>query len=92
MKKQIILLMTDTTRKDMVGCYGNKKIFTPNLDALAQEGIRYENAYTCQPVCGPDKKCNFYRHVSSFKWNGNERSSIGGKCKDYWTKTDGQWY
>ena len=41
MKKQIILLMTDTTRKDMVGCYGNKKMFTPNLDALAQEGIRY---------------------------------------------------
>ena len=30
-----------------------KKMFTPNLDALAQEGIRYENAYTCQPVCGP---------------------------------------
>ena len=25
LKKQIILLMTDTTRKDMVGCYGNKK-------------------------------------------------------------------
>lgn len=45
--------MTDTTRKDMVGCYGNKKMITPNLDALAQEGIRYENAYTCQPVCGP---------------------------------------
>ena len=42
--------MTDTTRKDMVGCYGNKKMFTPNLDAL------------------------------------------GGKCKDYWTKTDGQWH
>ena len=26
MKKQIIVLMTDTTRKDMVGCYGNEKI------------------------------------------------------------------
>ena len=40
MKKQIILLMTDTTRKDMVGCYGNKKMITPNLDALAQEGMK----------------------------------------------------
>lgn len=30
--------MTDTTRKDMVGCYGNKKMITTNLDALAQEG------------------------------------------------------
>ena len=59
MKKQIILLMTDTTRKDMVGCYGNKKMITPNLDALAQEGIRYENAYTCQPVCGPARSAIF---------------------------------
>ena len=62
MKKQIILLMTDTTRKDMVGCYGNKKMITPNLDALAQEGIRYENAYTCQPVCGPARSAILQVH------------------------------
>ena len=31
MKKQIVVLMTDTTRKDMVGCYGNEKMKTPNL-------------------------------------------------------------
>ena len=37
MKKQIVVLMTDTTRKDMVGCYGNEKMKTPNLDRLAQE-------------------------------------------------------
>ena len=48
MRKQLIFLMTDTTRKDMVGCYGNPKMKTPNLDRLAEEGIRYENAYTCQ--------------------------------------------
>ena len=47
MKKQIILIMTDTTRKDMLGCYGNPKMITPNLDRLSAEGIRYENAYTC---------------------------------------------
>ena len=29
MKKQIVVLMTDTTRKDMVGCYGNEKMKTP---------------------------------------------------------------
>ena len=73
MKKQIILLMTDTTRKDMVGCYGNKKIFTPNLDALAQEGIRYENAYTCQPVCGPARSAIFtgtFPHSNGMVTNG----------------------
>lgn len=44
MKKQVVFLMTDTTRKDMLGCYGNRNMITPNLDSLAEEGIRYENA------------------------------------------------
>ena len=37
-RKQVILLMTDTTRFDMLGCYGNSGMKTPNLDALAEEG------------------------------------------------------
>lgn len=59
MKKQVIFIMTDTTCKEMLGCYGNKNMHTPNLDALAAEGIRYENAYTCQPVCGPARSAIF---------------------------------
>lgn len=45
--------MTDTQRKDMVGCYGDKRVNTPNLDKLADEGIRFERAYTTQPLCQP---------------------------------------
>ena len=48
-KKQLIFLMTDTTRKDMLGCYGDRRMRTPNLDKLAEEGIRYENAYCISP-------------------------------------------
>ena len=45
MKKQVILLMTDSTKKDMLGCYGiDERMSTPNLDRMAAEGIRYENA------------------------------------------------
>ena len=51
--------MTDTTRKDMLGCYGDARMVTPNLDKLAAEGIRFENAYTCQPVCGPARSAIF---------------------------------
>ena len=58
-RKQIILLMTDATRQDMVGCYGNPDMHTPNLDRLAENGIRYQNAYTCQPVCGPARSALF---------------------------------
>lgn len=45
--------MTDTQRHDMLGCYGNRDMKTPKLDEMAAEGIRYDKAYTCQPVCQP---------------------------------------
>ncbi len=58
-KRQVIFLMTDTTRFDMVGCYGYPDMKTPSLDELAREGIRYNKAYTCQPVCGPARGAIF---------------------------------
>lgn len=58
-KKQIVLFMTDSTRQDMVGCYGNPRMHTPNLDALAERGVRYQNTYSCQPVCGPARSALF---------------------------------
>ena len=57
--KRVIFIMTDTTRADMLGCYGNEDMKTPCLDALAKESVRYENAYTCQPVCGPARSSIF---------------------------------
>ena len=57
-KKQIVWIMTDTTGYNMVGCYGSK-ISTPNIDSMAQNGLRFERAYTCQPVCGPARSALF---------------------------------
>ena len=59
MPRQIVFIMTDTTRKDMLGCYGDERMLTPNLDALASQGIRYTKAYDCQPVCGPARSALF---------------------------------
>ncbi|MGE4584862.1 MAG: sulfatase-like hydrolase/transferase [Sphaerochaeta sp.] len=59
MPRQIVFFMTDTTRKDMLGCYGDPRMQTPNLDRLAGQGIRYERAYDCQPVCGPARSALF---------------------------------
>lgn len=51
--------MTDTQRIDMLGCYGNKDMKTPNLDQLAKEGIRFASAYTTQAVCQPARSALF---------------------------------
>lgn len=53
MKKQVILIMVDTQRTDMLGCYGNVDMKTPNIDKLASGGLRYTNAQTASPVCAP---------------------------------------
>lgn len=58
-KKQVVLIMTDTTRKDMLGCYGNSIMQTPVLDQLAEEGIRFDRTYSAQPVCGPARSALF---------------------------------
>lgn len=50
---QVILIMTDSQRWDMLNCYRETGLQTPNLDRLATEGMRFERAYSCQPVCGP---------------------------------------
>ena len=71
MKKQIILLMTDTTRKDMLGCYGDERMKTPNLDRLAAQGLRYEKCVHVSTSMRSGKKCNFYRSIPSFKWYGD---------------------
>jgi arylsulfatase A-like enzyme len=38
-----------------LGCYGTKEVSTPNLDALAQKGIRFTRFYTTAPVCSASR-------------------------------------
>lgn len=57
--RQVVLVLTDTTRWDMLGCYRQTGLSTPGLDALAAGGARFERAYTCQPVCTPARSAMF---------------------------------
>jgi arylsulfatase A-like enzyme/Flp pilus assembly protein TadD len=49
----VVVITIDTLRPDHLGCYGDKQIHTPNIDALASEGVRFERAYTPVPVTLP---------------------------------------
>ncbi|MFI3236830.1 MAG: sulfatase-like hydrolase/transferase [Lachnospiraceae bacterium] len=89
MKRQVVLIMTDTTRRDMVGCYGDDRMITPNIDKLASEGIRYDNAYTCQPVCGPARSALFtgtFPHTNGMVTNsialGDNVKTVGQRLTD----------
>lgn len=55
MSKQpnIIVFFSDQQRWDTIGAYGQPLPVTPNLDRMAEEGVIFQNTFSCQPVCGP---------------------------------------
>lgn len=57
MQPNILVFFTDQQRWDTVGCYNPAVSTTPVLDQLAREGVKFENAFTIQPVCGPARSC-----------------------------------
>jgi arylsulfatase A-like enzyme len=51
----IILIMADDLGYGDLGCYGQKRIRTPNIDRMAAEGMRFRNAYAGCTVCAPSR-------------------------------------
>ena len=52
-KPNILILMSDNHSWNHLGCYGDPVINTPNIDQLAEKGIRFTNAYCSAPSCTP---------------------------------------
>lgn len=48
----VAILLVDTLRPDHLGCYGYDKAFTPHIDALAREGVLFENARSASTYTG----------------------------------------
>lgn len=49
----IVFLLSDQHARQVLGCYGNDIVRTPNIDALATRGVTFEQAYTPSPICVP---------------------------------------
>lgn len=72
-KMNVVFIMTDTQARHMVGCYGGKNVNTPNLDAFAQSGVRFDKAYTAAPICTPARGAIFTGQVPQVNgaWTNN---------------------
>lgn len=52
-RPNILLIMSDNQPADAMGCSGNDELHTPHLDALAQRGTRFANAFCVNAMCSP---------------------------------------
>ncbi len=55
MPRNILFIMCDQLRWDYLSCYGHLKLHTPNIDSLAQNGVRFANAYCQSALCAPSR-------------------------------------
>src|SRR5581483_1996345 len=67
-KPNIVFLLSDDVGIDLMGCYGSDRFKTPNIDALASTGIRFETCYST-PLCGPTR-CQFNTGRYPFRTGG----------------------
>jgi arylsulfatase A-like enzyme len=54
-RPNVLWICSDQQRYDTLGCYGNGFVETPNVDRLADEGVRFERAYAQNPMCTPSR-------------------------------------
>ncbi|MEM7290159.1 MAG: sulfatase-like hydrolase/transferase, partial [Pseudomonadota bacterium] len=70
--KNILFIMADQLRWDYLSCYGHPHLKTPNIDRLAEKGMKFDRAYVQSPVCGPSR-ASYYTGRTVFShgatWN-----------------------
>ena len=49
----VVLILFDWARRDALGVYSDQDVSTPNIDRLAERGVRFDNAYTPATLCSP---------------------------------------
>ena len=54
-RPNILFILSDDMGYGDIGCFGGRFAPTPNLDRLAQEGIRFTQYYSVSPICSPSR-------------------------------------
>ena len=90
-RPNIIYIMCDDMGYGDLGCYGQQLIATPNIDAMAQQGMRFTQAYAGSPVSAPSRASfmtgqhSGHGHVRGNKeyWGNAWKSNLFGTAGDY---------
>lgn len=72
-KPNFLYIMTDQHRADWLGCDGHPVVKTPNIDALAENGVRFTDFHVASPVCMPNRGAFMtgrYPTTNGLRYNG----------------------
>lgn len=75
-KPNIVIIVSDDHAYQTISAYGSKLMQTPNIDRIANEGVRFDKAYVTNSICGPSRAVILtgkYSHKNGFKDNENSR-------------------
>ena len=64
-RPNLVLIVVDTLRPDVLGCYGDPRGLSPHIDALARDGILFEHAVCPSPITGPSHATLFSGRLPS---------------------------
>jgi arylsulfatase A-like enzyme len=85
----IIFLIDDLGWTDL-GCYGSDLYETPNIDRLAEEGVKFTNAYSACTVCSPTRAAimtgKYPARLNITDWISGHRNQYGKLMPPDWTK------
>ena len=100
-RPNIIYIMSDDHASHAMSCYGSVINQTPNLDRLANEGIRFTNSFCTNSICGPCRAVVLtgkHSHLNGFVRNGNrfngEQQTVSKLLRraGYETAVVGKWH
>jgi arylsulfatase A-like enzyme len=77
-KPYIIFIMADDMGYGDLGCYGQQLIQTPNIDKLAEEGMRFTDCYTGSTVCAPSRSVLMTGQHTGHTRVRNNMAKVGG--------------
>jgi len=100
-KPNVLFILCDDLRWDSLGCAGHPFLKTPNIDALASEGVHFKNTFCTTSLCSPSRASILsgkYAHahgvVNNFTEYPNQLRSFPGALHDggYQTAYFGKWH
>jgi N-sulfoglucosamine sulfohydrolase len=80
-RPNILFIIADDASRDSISAYGSQYVSTPHFDRIAKEGIRFTQAYNCNPKCAPARACLL---TGRYSWQLEEACNHNPFLSDKW--------